>query len=149
MLFSLAVIQRISGLIKYTVDLLSVARKKYSKALVCLQASTALLPALEGAPRLGESLSGPKHLYCHPRRIAIPLDSHWIWHLAYNCKIPLDKFIQNHSWTPSWVCINNEHILLGPASVNNTDSFRRNILIYMINSLGSLPLSFLLCQMTH
>lgn len=149
MLFSLAIIQRISGLIKYTVDLLLVARIKYSKTLVCLQASTALLPALEGAPRLVESHCGPKHLYCHPRHITIHLDSHWIWHLAYNCKIPLDNFIQNHSWTPSWVCISNEHIILGPASVNNTDSFRRNILTYMINWLGLLPPCFLLCQMTH
>lgn len=148
MLFSLAIIQRIPRLIKYTVNLLLAARIKYSKTLVCLQASTALLPTLEGALRLGESLFCPKHLYCHPCCITIPLDSHWISHLAYNCKIHLDNFIQNHSWSPSWVCICNEHIKLGPASVNNTDSFRRNILMYMIKWLGSLPLSFLLCQMT-
>lgn len=133
MLFSLAIIQRISELIKYTVDLLLAARITYSKTLVCLQASTAPLPALEGAPGLGESLCGPKHLYCHPCCITIPLDSHWIWHLAYNYKIPLDNFIQNHSWTPSWVCIYNENNVLGPASVNNTASFRRSILIYMVD----------------
>lgn len=132
--FSLAIIQRISGLIKYTVDLLLAVRIKYSKTLVCLQGSTEILPTLEGAPRLlGESLCGPKHLYCRPHCITIPLDSHWIWHLTYNCKIPLDNFIQNHSWTPSWACIYNERIILGPARVNNTDSFKRNILIYMIN----------------
>ena len=145
MLFSLAIIQRISGLIKHTVDLLLAARIKYSKTLVCLQASTALLPTLERASTLGESLCGPKHLYCHPRGVTIPLDSHWTWHLAYNCKIPQDNFIPNHSWTPSWVCIYNEHILLRPASVNNTDSVRRNVLMYVINSPRSLPL-FLLCQ---
>lgn len=148
MLFSLAITQRISGLTKYTVYFFLASRIKYSKTLVCLQASTAPLPTLEGAPRLGESLCGPKHLYCHPHHFTLPLDSHWIWCLACNCKIPLDNLIQNHSWTP-WVCIFNEHNILGPASVNNTDYFRINILIYVINWLGSLPLSFLLCQMTE
>lgn len=74
--FSLAIIQRISGLIKYTVDLLLAARIKYSKTLVCLQASTEVLPTLEAAPRLGESLCSPKHLYCHPHCVTIPSDSH-------------------------------------------------------------------------
>lgn len=111
----------------------------------CLQVSLICTVAnIQRASEIGDSLWPPKHLYCHPGHTTVLIDSHWIQHLVYKCKIS-PHFIQNQSLTPSFSFVFRMNILYLGLQVSimlNPLGECFNMYRCMINGIGNVPLSF-------